>query len=606
MKQTRFAEMDGLVHAPIPDGWKPDELPSLSGINEVSFDTETDGLTWWRGNRPVGIAVHAAGWPHPRYLPFGHRRGGNLPEERVKEWAQRELRGKLLYGLNIRFDAHMMREWGIDLVGQGCTFSDLGHTAALLDDHRFTFSLESIAQTYLGEGKVTGLSGEHMADYHASQVTPYARQDVNLGLRLRATMYPDLEAEELMGVQALEDSVIPAVLEMERNACLIDVEKLNRWVIESEREVNRLQWELINKAGFRCDPARNGDLVRLFEKEKLTITQFSEKTGKPSFDATVMAEAAKYSPLVDLAYTINKMHSLRSKYLVCYQRATDHKGLLRTSFHQMRADDGGTVSGRFSSSAPIKDDPTSGVNVQQVFATEKQIKMLGDRWIVRELYIPTPGELLYGADAEQIEFRLFAHYSGSEHLLKAYKDNPLVDFHNIVLKIVQKVKPDTIRKRAKDLNFAKIYGAGQHQVATMMGLTDEEAAPFVEAYDDAFPEAGMLLRKAMNAARQRGWVKTMSGRRARFPERQFLHSALNRVIQGTAADIMKRKLVELYHERKRLGLTLRMTVHDEVVGDVPDKEHAALVSAQLDAQTTPTTVPILWGGKTGANWRECK
>jgi DNA polymerase-1 len=524
----------------------------------------------------------------------------------VKRWAERELRGKRLVGLNVRFDAHMMREWGIDLEAQGCTFGDVGHYAALLDDNRFSFSLESISQTYLQMGKVQGLSGEHMAEYPAWQVTPYGRRDVELVTKLLATMRPDLEAEELLDVAALEDSVIPAVLEMERNALLIDTDKLNRWVIESEREVNKLSWQLINDAGFRCDPAKGSDLQRLFEKEKIDVVKFSEKTGKPSFDAEVMAQAAKHSPLIDLAYTINKIHSLRSKYLVCYQRCTDSKGLIRTSFHQLRADEGGTVSGRFSSSSPMRDDPTSGINVQQVFSANKQVRMLGDRWIIRELYIAELGKLFYGSDAEQIEFRLFAHYSGSNHLIQAYKDDPTTDFHNIVMSIIKPVRPDITRKLAKDCNFAKIYGAGQDKVAEMLGLSVEEAAPFIEAYDNAFPEASMLMRKAMNAARQRGWVKSMTGRRARFPERRMLHSALNRVIQSSAADINKRKLVELYNERKRTGLVMRATVHDEIVGDVPDAEAGKMCDAILNEQTTPITVPILWAGHTGANWREVK
>jgi DNA polymerase-1 len=604
VRQPTIPGCDGLVHQPVPKDWRPDELCSLDGISELAFDTETDGLRWWDENRPGGLSVAAKGLP-AKYFPWGHQGGGNLPEERVKEWARRELRGKRIVCLNTRFDVHMMREWGVDLVEQGCTFGDVGHYAALLDDNRRSFNLESVSQTYLHRGKVEGLSSEHMMDYHAYEVTPYAREDVQLLVDLLEKMEPLLDEENLTDVAALEDSVIPVVLEMERNASILDVPKLNRWVLESEIELNRMKWELVQQAGFKCDPAKNGDMVRLFESQHIPIKHFSEKTGKPSFDAAVMKAVSKTNPVADLAYRISKLTSLRSKYLVCYSRAVDHKGRLRSSFHQLRADAGGTVSGRFSSSAPISRDPTSGVNIQQIFATAKQIAMNGDRWIIRELFIPGSG-LFYGSDAEQIEFRLFAHYSGSEKLYQAYRDDPMTDFHNIVLNIIRPVRPQTTRKLAKDCNFAKIYGAGQAKVAEMLGLSPEDAKPFVDTYDAEFPEAGMLMRKAMNAARTRGWVKTMVGRRARFPERQFLHSALNRVIQGSAADIMKKKLVELYNERKRLGLTLRATVHDEVVGDVPDAEAGRRADEVLDRQTTPTHVPILWGGKTGANWRECK
>jgi DNA polymerase-1 len=418
-------------------------------------------------------------------------------------------------------------------------------------------------------------------------------------------MTPDLEAEDLLRVAALEDQVIPAVIEMERNATRIDVEKLNRWVLESERELYKRQMALVEMTGFACNPARNGDMIRLFETQGIPITHYSEKTGKPSFDAEVMVQAGKTNAAVELAYRIVKLTNLRSKFLVCYQRCIDHKGTLRTSFHQCRADEGGTVSGRFSSSAPLGDDPTSGVNLQQVFSTAKQTAMHGDHWIIRELFVPESG-LFYASDAEQIEFRLFAHYSGSIALIQAYKDDPKTDFHSVVMRIIQKVRPETTRKLAKDCNFAKIYGAGQSKVAAMLGMTPEDAQPFIEAYDAAFPEAHILLRKASNAARQRGWVKTMSGRRARFPDRQWLHSALNRVIQGTAADHAKMKLVELHNERKRTGFVMRATVHDEVIGDIPDIASAAMCDEILNRQTLPTSVPLLWSGKTGANWRVCK
>jgi DNA polymerase-1 len=140
----------------------------------------------------------------------------------------------------------------------------------------------------------------------------------------------------------------------------------------------------------------------------------------------------------------------------------------------------------------------------------------------------------------------------------------------------------------------------------MLGMSEEEAGPFVEAYDRAFPEVAMLMRKAMDSARSRGWVKTLTGRRARFLDRQFLHSALNRVIQGQAADINKKKLVEVYKERKRIGFVMRATVHDEMVGDVPDVQAAKMIDDILAEQTTPLNIPILWDGKTGRNWREVK
>jgi DNA polymerase-1 len=132
-----------------------------------------------------------------------------------------------------------------------------------------------------------------------------------------------------------------------------------------------------------------------------------------------------------------------------------------------------------------------------------------------------------------------------------------------------------------------------------------KANEFIAAYDTAFPDVLRMLSTASSTARDRGYVKTLLGRRSRFPDRQNLHKALNSVIQGSAADLMKMKLVELYRERRALGLTLRMTVHDEVCGDVPDLEAARMVGELLNRQSIPLRVPILWEGNTGANWKEC-
>ncbi|KKK47511.1 hypothetical protein LCGC14_3154470, partial [marine sediment metagenome] len=177
---TQISMFQAVAAEPPPKGWKPDELrPIPKDVKVVGFDTETTGLRWWDGDRAIGVS---AAWREGNrlvevYYPWGHS-GGNLDEARVKEWAAAELFGRQLVGHNIRFDGHMMREWGLNT--SVWLLADTGHMVALLDEHRApnAWGLDSIGKDYLGEGKSEDyLDKTQMAAYHAHEVTRYARRD---------------------------------------------------------------------------------------------------------------------------------------------------------------------------------------------------------------------------------------------------------------------------------------------------------------------------------------------------------------------------------------------------------------------------------------------
>jgi len=578
--------------------WRPPEPPSLDGINELDLDTETNGLHWWNGHRPIGMSLAL-----PKgtvYLPWGHR-GGNLDEDMVKRWARQELRGKRLRGFNLKFDVHMLREWGVDLEAQGCTLNDLSLSAALLDDHRMKFKLEDIAQEFLGIGKLKDVDVEHLAELHASEVAPYAERDVELTARLSAKMRPLLEQQELTRVQALEDATIFAVCEMERNAAPIDVSLLNRWVRESAADVLRIVQEIDKITGVRVDPQKTASFEEVFLERGLELSARTEG-GAWSFDDEVMS--GYDDPIIKKLQYARRLSSLRAKYLMAYHRAL-HNGQLRYNLHQLRGDfeeSAGTITGRFSA---------SDKNIQQVMAVEKQIERFGGAYIIRELFLPDGG-LFLSADAAQIEYRLFADKAASPKLLAAYKQDPRTSFHKVVWEMVKPFKADIQYKAVKNLNFASLYGAGIRKIAHMLHVPEDEAKTFVRAYDGAFPEVKRLLTLAARRAEERGWVKTLSGRRIRFVRScecracarmgPRFHKALNGVIQGSAADVMKTKLVELHAERKYTGLKMRFTVHDEVCGDVPDHAAAGRVHEVLNRQSYELKVPILWETAVGPNW----
>lgn len=592
--------------APVEDtsGWVPEDPPQLDGIDNLVLDCETNGLKWWAGDKVIGIALRL---PNGRkyYLPTGHT-SGNLPTEKVVRWAKAELRNKRITNLNTPFDAQMLlSSWGVDLEEQGCTLADVGHWAALLDDHRGSyssagprhakpFSLEAIAQDYLGRGKVQGLDVTKLAEYPAGMVAPYAMEDCELAGLLEQKMWPLLTAENLHEVRELEEQTIFPVMEMERNAAPIDVELLHRWVKESELELQRIVLEIRRLTGVLIVPTRLGDLERLFVVLDIEVPIAWDprtKQLKRTFEDASLKHIEH--PVVQLVRKARKLTKIRNTYLCTYADAIGSDGLLRYHLHQLRSDDGGTISGRFSA---------SDKNIQQVMSAAKQVENFGDNYIVRQLFKPGTGEFL-SADAAQIEFRIFVHFSQSARLIQAYKDNPHISFHNVAWDMI-KPYADLPYKNVKNTNFSKLYGGGIKRIASMTGMSEEDATEFVEIYDNTFPEVKDLLAKASRAAEQRGYVKTITGRRSRFPKRERLHKALNGVIQGSAADIMKKKLIELHRERKRTGFIMRMTVHDEVCGDSPDKCCAEQVAEILNRQTTPLRVPILWEVATGANWRE--
>lgn len=586
---TSISLFAALHEEPRDSNWQPDPLPSLDGIKDIEIDCETDGLEWHNDHRPIGIGIHSA--KGSQYIPWGHKGGGNLDENQCREWARRELRNKHITNLNTRFDIHHLYQWGIDLEAQGCTVSDVSHYAALLDDHRRRFSLDKLAQDYLGIEKIgKELDATRMAEYHASQVAPRAIGDVEIVHKLKEVMWPQLDSQNLQRVRQLEDDVIFPVCEMERNAAPLDAALLESWVKESEQEYIRCLYQVSRDLGFSVEP-KTKDWVRVFEKLKLPIEHRTDK-GAPSFTDDILKHIDH--PVVQQLRRASKLTSLRSKFLVPYHTALTEDHKLRYALHQLRVDNYGTVRGRFSS---------SNKNIQQVPAVEKQKAIFGDAYIVRQLFRSELGVFL-AADAKQIEYRIFAHYAESPKILEAYQKDPETSYHKFVWDMVKPYKSDITYKAVKNLNFAKVYGAGKNKIAAMLELPRAESDKFVSDYDRAFPEIPRLASAAISLAEQQGYVETIVGRRARFPHGLKSHTALNAIIQGSAADINKMKIVDLHRERKSTGFIMRFTVHDELCGDCPDRACYDKVKTILNEQSIDLHVPILWDVQVGPNWGE--
>ena len=614
--------------SPPASTWTPPTPPDLSRCPVVAIDVETNGLRWWDTDRPIGVAVSWEGGKS-YYLPFGHLGGGNLDEAVVKRWAQEQLKNKKIINLNTKFDIHMLREWGVDLEAAGNTVSDVAHSAALLDDHRQRFSLDRLSQDYLGQEKVgKDLDATQMDRYHAGQVAPRAEMDVTQVLALRSHFAPLLKKENLERVQRLEDEVIFVVCEMERNGTAINTELLDTWIYESEQAYLRGLWEIYRETNLTLNPSSPTDLVKLFGALKLPISETPD--GRPSFTDAVLAE--HHHPLIETLRKTRKLASLRSKYLIKYRESIGSDGILRYALHQCRAQKGplenertaGTVSGRFSSTAIGRKE---GVNIQQVMSPSRQTATFGtDQFLIRLLHTPASGQWL-SADAAQIEYRLFAAEAKNPHVLRSYAEDPSLSFHKLVWEQVKVLAPSITYKQQKALNFAKLYGAGLLRLAYLLETISAQemnelratynprrgspvdpklhsAQEAMAIYSRVLPEVTPMLKRASLSAESKGYITTLLGRRARLSSHHY--KALNRKIQGSAADIMKMKLVELHRERKQTGFTLRFTVHDEVDGDSPDLECQERVKDILNRQSLDLAVPILWEVKSAATWGACE
>ncbi len=597
----------------------PDEPPDLTGIDEIVLNFATDGLEWTKDARPVGITVSTLDGTLTRFLPFRFAHGGNLDEAVVKRWAREQLRGKKITNSKTKFDVHMAREWGIDLEEQGCTFSDIQHTAALLDDHRKRFAIDVLAKDYFpNEQFAARVDESRHHEHHASEVAARELVTARLVGRLRDAMYPELVVQELMDVQHLEDDVIPAVVEMEKNGSPIDEALLEQYGRECTQTHDALMWEITKECGFAFEHTATG-WKRLIESLHLPIPN--------SFSEGVLNEVDH--PLIRKGQRAAQYASLNSKIFKAYpEHIVD--GILRYNINQLASDDGGTVSGRFS----------IGV-VQQVPNEDNHHAAFGDELFPRRLFIPGTGDYLEG-DAAQIEFRLLVHYSQNAKMLQAYADDTWMSFHKKMQEMLVTYKPDMLYAHTKNYNFASQYGAKSIKLAVMMGfITDREGdeiraakrwddprlktiKEIETAYKRAHPEAGELLDRASHLAKSkcddfckrgdalhrqfphRGYVKTLLGRRSRFPTNYKTYIGLNRVLQGTGADIMKRKLTELHRDRKQTGFVMRITNHDAVLGDATTPETLEKVSTLLNTQSYSLKVPILWKCGVGKTWAECK
>jgi len=546
------------------------------------------------------------------YVPVGHRALGGIPSMPLDEAL--ELLGPLFAnpaitksGHDLKFDAIVLGRHEIALGGLG---TDTMLASYLLDATRNAhkiedLSLEHTAYRALAEEDICGkgVKALSLAEVPVEAAVDYAGERADLVGQLAPLLSDQLDKEQLTGVyRSLELPLIPVLVDVERAGVRIDVPSLLTQSQRVDQELSRLMRQVFELAGGEFNIGSPKQLAEvLFERLQLPVLKRTGTSKAPSTAVEVLEELALTHELPRLILDWRGMSKLKGTYIDALpQLVNAQTGRVHTSFNQAVA-----ATGRLSSSDP---------NLQNIpIRTE-----LGRE--IRGAFIADPGNVLISADYSQIELRVLAHMAEDETLIEAFRRGD--DIHDQTAERVFGASSslDKHRRRsiAKMINYALLYGKTAFTLSKDIGVTPQVAQQFIDSYFSGFPRVRQFLDRTLDEARASGVVKTLYGRRRRVPEinsRNFQdrgraeRETLNMPIQGTAADIMKRAMIDTHAALKnRPQARMILTVHDELVFEVPKAEadeFAALVKHSMQS-AAELAVPLTVDVGIGENWKEAK
>lgn len=599
-------------------GWEPpSEFPNLSGVKVLGLDTETKDLELLeRGPGSVRGAAHAVGisvstdskaWYFPIRHEYEPQKNLNLDPDKVFAWLSDQLRNTEfpVVGANLLYDLEVLRAEGVALGKH--KWLDVQYAEPLLDESASSYSLDILARKHLKQGKVTPTLYDWCAksfggDANAKQrkniwrspltlVGPYAEGDALLPVDILDIQRNRLSAENLDTLFDLECRLIPLLLDMRFRGVRIDEDKAQQmanWLREKAAEAQaRIP---------HVDVWSNDSVSKAFEKEGLEYPL--TEAGNPSFTKVFLESIAPVSPLAASVLDVRLYEKAANPFVESYLLGNLHNGRVHCQFHPLRSDSYGTVSGRFSSSNP---------NLQNIPSRHKVIGPM-----LRSLFIPEKGCRWKRADYSQVEFRLLAHHAigpGSEELRERYRKDKNTDFHQLTIDMVNTITGILLdRTPAKNINFGNVYGMGKDKCIRSLGVSEELGLRFYNAYHEALPCVRHTAKSATRLGARRGYIKTILGRRRRFPNEESAHTALNNCLQGSSADIIKKAMVTCY-EAGLFDVTgiPHLTVHDELdwSDDMSPEAEEAFNEVKYEMETcVPLRVPLRVDFSEGNNWAE--
>ena len=624
------------MFAPKSEWIPPMELPDITTAKKIAIDVETrdpdiktNGPGWATGNgEVVGYAVAVDGWSG--YIPIRHLGGGNLDEKIVNKWLKKVFEcpaDKIMH--NAQYDAGWIKRMGFELKGR---IIDTMLIASLLDENRFSYSLNALSYDLLGKTKSEkglveaarsfGVDPKaEMWKLPAMHVGAYGEADAELALELWNYFSVQLGKEDLWNIVNLELDLLPCLIEMTWRGVRVDqdrVEQTRNSLVKRERQVMK---EIKKVAGSDVEIWAAQSLVKAFDKVGLQYPK-TEK-GAPSFTKLFLQE--NNHPLAQLIVEARNLNKTTGTFLQTIMKHCHADGRIHSHINQIRSDDGGTVSGRLSMNSP---------NLQQIPARDPEIGPM-----IRSLFLPEEGEQWAAIDFSQQEPRILVHYAhvygqsrnlpleGASDFVQAYNDDPNTDFHTMVAEMA-----NIPRKQAKVVNLALLYGMGVGKLSEQLDISMDDAKSLINQYHKRVPFVKGLMNGVMNRLNDKsssGSIRSILGRKCRFDrwepdtfamnkalpyqeavqeygattrlKRAYTYKALNRLIQASAADMTKKAMVDLYKE----GLVPLTQIHDEIAMSVKDKEQAKYI-ADIMTSAVPLEVPNVCDVEIGPSWGEAK
>ena len=603
----------------------PTDFPDLGKYDEIAVDLETKdpNLNERMGSGSVvgvgdvvGISLATHDWC--AYYPIAHEGGGNMDRKMVLKWLQDQMNTdsiKIFH--NAMYDICWLRALGINVKGQ---IVDTMIAASLVDENRFRYDLNGLSRDYLGKGKDESVLQEtakswgvdpkaEMYKLPAMYVGAYAERDAQLTLELWQELKKEILHQDIEDIFNMETKLFPVLVDMRFLGVRVDADRAAYEKQRMVEEENRLLGAIYSETKQEVQIWAARSIAKVFDKLGLPYER-TVKTGAPSFTKNFLANHPhQIVQAIAKAREINKAHTTFIDTILKYSA----NGRIHAEINQLRGDSGGTVTGRFSMNNP---------NLQQIPARNKD---LGPR--IRSLFIPEEGCKWGCFDYNQQEPRLVVHYAALqgfysvEDVVEAYK-NENADFHQIVADMA-----DIPRFQAKTINLGLFYGMGKNKLQAELGINKLQAEDLFKQYHGKVPFVKQLMDAVMSRAQQRGKVRTLLGRLCRFHlwepnqfgihkplphdaalsehgpgiRRAYTYKALNRLIQGSAADMTKKAMIDLHAE----GILPHLQVHDELDISVQNKKEASKIKEIMESTVT-LEVPNKVDYEEGDNWGSIK
>ena len=600
----------------------PTTFPDLSMHDCVAIDLETcdtelikEGPGWpTKRGYVIGIAVSANGFSG--YYPIRHE-SGNMDEKKVIRYIKSICEDGSIEKVfhNAQYDIGWLTTLGIEVKGR---LHDTMVAMALIDENRFSYTLNSIAGDYLGQYKneiklkeaaaAFGVDPKsEMYKMPAQFAGEYAEADARLTLKLHEKLSWEIAKDSLETVYDMECKLINVILSMTKRGVRVDIPKSVRLIERFKNKEKKLLKRVRDLTNLNVEIWSAASIAKAFDALNLPYDR-TEKTSAPSFTKLFLTDHPHELPrLITQARELNKLQGTFLHGMLKYQK----DGRIHSHINQIRSDSGGAVSGRFSYNHP---------NLQQVpsrgqFASD-----------IRKLFIPESGEYWLKADYSQQEPRLLTHFArvakqdGAVEVQEAYQKEDL-DFHQQTADMA-----GINRKLAKTIGLGVIYGMGYNKLARELDMDPQEAKKMMNSFHDRVPFMKGMLEFVMNRANERGIIRTLMGRKCRFDlwepvtwgvhkalpfnqaktehgmaiKRAYTYKALNRLIQGSAADQTKKAMVDIYEQ---LGIVPLIQVHDELDCSVKNEKEVKNIKEIMENCVdlhVPSKVDInvgeSWGG----------